>query len=109
MRKPALLCENKDADQLRGNREADQLLCFRYIDNTIPQVSSHLLWLCSLVCVGLGRKPRRPVFSQRGSKFYLISALKQSVRTRENRQNDVFLTCIHNLCLAQKEENNHNF
>ena len=29
-------CENKDADQLRGNREADQRLCFRYIDSTIP-------------------------------------------------------------------------
>ena len=24
------ICENKDAVQLRGNREADQRLCFRY-------------------------------------------------------------------------------
>ena len=31
-RKPAFcICENKDADQLRGNRKADQRLCFRYI------------------------------------------------------------------------------
>ena len=30
------ICENKDADQLRVNREADQRLCFRYIDSTIP-------------------------------------------------------------------------
>ena len=37
MRKPALcVCENKDADQLCGNRAADQCLCFRYIDITIP-------------------------------------------------------------------------
>ena len=37
MRKPAFcICENKDADQLRGNHEADQRLCFRYTDNTIP-------------------------------------------------------------------------
>ena len=37
MRKPAFCkCENKDADQLRGNREADQRLCFRYTDSTIP-------------------------------------------------------------------------
>ena len=37
MRKPAFcICENKDADQLRGNREADQCLCFRYTDSTIP-------------------------------------------------------------------------
>ena len=36
MRKPAIcICENKDADQLRGNREADQRLCFRYTDCTI--------------------------------------------------------------------------
>ena len=28
--------ENKDADQLRGNREADQRLCFRYMDSTLP-------------------------------------------------------------------------
>ena len=37
VRKPAFcICENKDADQLRGNREAGQRLCFRYIDSTIP-------------------------------------------------------------------------
>ena len=30
------ICENKDADQLRGDREADQRLCFRYTDYTIP-------------------------------------------------------------------------
>ena len=37
MRKSAFcICENKDADQLRGNREADQRLCFRYVDSTIP-------------------------------------------------------------------------
>ena len=28
--------ENKDADQLRGHREADQRLCFRYTDSTLP-------------------------------------------------------------------------
>ena len=37
MRKPTIcIGENKDADQLRGNREADQRLCFRYSDSTIP-------------------------------------------------------------------------
>ena len=35
MRKPTFcICENKDADQLHGNGEADQRLCFRYIDST---------------------------------------------------------------------------
>ena len=36
LRKPAFcICENKDADQLRGNREADQRLCFLYTDSAI--------------------------------------------------------------------------
>ena len=47
MRKPHFcICENKDADQLRGDREADQRLCFRYIDSAIHllpkyETSSH--------------------------------------------------------------------
>ena len=68
------ICENKDADQLRGNREADQRLVFAirivqslFYLNPKFQASSHLLWLYSPVCVGPGRKSRRPVFSQRGS------------------------------------------
>ena len=37
MRKQALcICENKDADQLRDNPEADQRLCFRCTDSKIP-------------------------------------------------------------------------
>ena len=75
MRKPVFcICENKDADQLRGNR--DQRLCFCYTDSTIPyflnpktQTSTHLLWLHSLVCVGLGRKPRRQVFFHNEARF----------------------------------------
>ena len=36
MRKPDFcLCENKGADQLRSNCEADQRLCFRYTDSTL--------------------------------------------------------------------------
>ena len=54
MRKPAFcicICENRDADQLRGNREADQRLCFRYTDSTIPvlpksEISN--IWLSSV-------------------------------------------------------------
>ena len=38
VRKPAFcICENKDADQLRGDREADQRLCFGYTDSTMPR------------------------------------------------------------------------
>ena len=58
MRKPTIcICENKDADQLRGNSEADQCLCFRYSDSTIPpllnsKISSFQLFSV-LVQVGL--------------------------------------------------------
>ena len=34
--RPFCICENKEADLPHGNREADQRLCFRYIDRTIP-------------------------------------------------------------------------
>ena len=67
MGKPTIrIGENKDADQLRGNRKADQRLCFRYKDSTILllfflnpkfQASSLLLCLYSPVCVGPVRKP----------------------------------------------------
>ena len=46
MGKPTIcIGKNKDADQLRGNREADQRLCFRYSDSRIllllkPEISS---------------------------------------------------------------------
>ena len=92
MRKLAFcMCENKDADQLCSNREADQRLCFCYMDSTIPllpkseslfQASRHLLWLHSPVCVGPGRTPRRPVFSQRGSFFVCVEEEKK----REDRE-----------------------
>ena len=40
MGKPAIcICENKGADQLRSNCEADQRLCFRYTGSTIPLLS----------------------------------------------------------------------
>ena len=52
MRKPAFcICENKDADQLRGNREADQRLCFRYIASIIPLLPKYKIssfWISSV-------------------------------------------------------------
>ena len=43
------------------------------------QASSHFLWLYSPVCVGPGRKPRRPVFSERGSYFLHHLKSKSSI------------------------------
>ena len=52
MRKPAFcICENKDADQLRGNRKADQRLCFHYIASTLPLLPKYKIssfWLSSV-------------------------------------------------------------
>ena len=80
MRKPDFcICENKDADQFAVTAKlisafdfATQIVQFLYFLNPKFQASSHLLWQYSPVCVGPGRKPRRPVFSERGSykKFY---------------------------------------
>ena len=41
---------NKGADQLRGNREADQRLCFRYTDSTIPLLPKQNFKLLALFC-----------------------------------------------------------
>ena len=90
MRKPAFcICENKDADQLRGDREADQRLLFAtrieqslYFLHLKFQSSSHFLWLSSLVCIGPGRKPRRPFFSERGSIAFVIQLKDASILTQ---------------------------
>ena len=43
VRKPDFcLCENKGADQLHSNCEADQRLCFRYMDSTISFLKSEI-------------------------------------------------------------------
>ena len=60
MRKPDFcICENKDADQLRGSRKADQRPCFatQIVQSLFNTASSHLLWRYRLVCVRPGRKP----------------------------------------------------
>ena len=89
VRKPAfcIICENKDADQLCCNGEADQISfavtaklisAFVFVTRIVQslfflnpkyQSSRHILWPYSPVCVGPGQKRRRPVFSQRGSIF----------------------------------------
>ena len=74
VRKPAFcICENKDTDQLAVTAKlisafvfATRIVQYLLSLNTKFQASSHLLRLYSPVCVGPGRKPRRPVFSQRG-------------------------------------------
>ena len=71
MRKPDFcICENKLISVFVF---ATRILQFLYFLNPKFQASSHLLWLYSPVCVGPGQKPRRPVFSQRGSNYHEMS------------------------------------
>ena len=82
MRKPDFcLGENKGADQLRGNREADQRLCFRYSDSTFPPLlipKFSRFWVSSVtVQAGLCRtwsEPKLLVFSRTGSNPLTITA-----------------------------------
>ena len=65
MGKPTIcIGENKGADQLRSNCEADQRLCFRYMDSTIPLFSrsniSRLQPSSVLVQLGLCQPGRKP-------------------------------------------------
>ena len=77
MGKPTIcIGENKDADQLRGNREADQRLCFRYSDSTIPlllksEISSFKLFSV-LAQAGLCQtwSETTLLVFQRGGSFY---------------------------------------
>ena len=81
------ICENKDADQLRGNREADQRLCFRYTDSIIPllpksEISS--LWPFSVSAQpGLcGTWSETPKTGFLRTRLYTISTRQSVQKTR---------------------------
>ena len=70
MRNPAFrICENKDADQIGGNREADQRLCFGNTDSAIPRLPKSKISSIKLSSVTAqpGLCQTWSVFSQRGS------------------------------------------
>ena len=72
MRKPDFcICENKEAQLISAFVFATRIVQSLYYLNPKFQASSRLLWLYSPVCVGPGRKPRKPVFSQHGSFCFL--------------------------------------
>ena len=110
------ICENKDADQLRGYISfavtaklisafvfATRIVQSLYFLNPKFQASGHLLWLYSPVCVRTARKPRRPLFSQRGSNVVQLMFLKQT-RRRNVTLRGTFIgvnAWIHNLGCKQ--------
>ena len=89
VRKPAFcICENKDADQLRGNREADQLLCFRHTDSTLPLLSKSeisSLWPSSVtvqpgLCQTWSETPKTGFLRTRLHSSFVMIFLSTTVR-----------------------------
>ena len=95
MGKPTIcICETKGADQLRGNREADQRLCFRYWDSTIPPLLNSKISSFQpasvLVHVGLCRPCSETtllVFPRGGSYKQLSIRKRESVKLKESTEN----------------------
>ena len=70
--------ENKDADQLRGDREADQRLCFRYTDGTIPLLPKYEI--TSLIPSSVAVQPRlRRIWSETPKTGFLTTRLNYSM------------------------------
>ena len=82
MRKPTIcIGENKGADQLPSNCEADHALVFAtrivqflYFPNPKFPVSSHLLCLYSPVCVGRVQKPHC-WFSHEAAQYIILGVI----------------------------------
>ena len=91
------LCENKGADQLRSNCEADQRLCFGYSDSTIPLLLkseiSNVYLFSELVQVGLCR-----TWSETPKTGFLASRLIYSIKK------DVSTIFMRNVSKVQKKK-----
>ena len=97
MGKPTIcICENKGADQVTAKLISAFVFVTRivrslYFLNTKFHASSHLLLLCSLVCVGPGRKPQR-WFSHKAAQIKLFFfSLKISIFLLQMKQ-DINIT-----------------
>ena len=111
VRTPAFcICENKDTDQLPVTSKLISAFDFaaRIVQslsflNLKFQASNYLLQFYSPVSVGPGRKPQRPVFSQRGSfqtqqmgypMFYLWQEILISPMLYHPRTLSCYLTLV---------------
>ena len=96
--------ENKGADQLRSNCQADQRLCFLYTDGTIPQLSKSKissLYPSSVTEPGLcwtWSEPKLLVFSHTGSYNNVLYKKSEHQRSRERSPDD----CLLNINFAER-------
>ena len=91
MGKSALcICKNKGADQLRGNRAADQRLCFRYKDSTISLLPKSVAIFCGftvpfvsdlVVNSKTGFLMAQLIFEPRHEKTNILQRRKQRCRS----------------------------
>ena len=84
------ICENKCADQLRSYREADQRLCFRYMDSGITLLQKPL-------ATGLFRtwpEIRLLVFSRDGSIIIISEVVKVQIRKCLNPYSSEIHRCV---------------
>ena len=81
---------------------ATQIVQSLYYLNLKFQASSHLLWLHSPICVGPGRKPQRPVFSQLGSNQTKQSRFSHDVVHSDWIETDLQMYYKNYLGLSQK-------
>ena len=95
MRKPAFcICENKDRDQLRGNRKADQRLCFRYTDSRITLLpKSEISSLCGCTAQFVSDLAGDP--EDRGSQNEALLIL--DFFTPDNRTKRKMIKCLNKI------------
>ena len=117
VRKPAFCkCKNKDADQLRGDREADQRLCFCYTDSAIPLLPNikplAIFYGCTALFVWDQVKGPENRFSNNeahivnlgftGVNIVCVFSSKQRLWVLVITATEAVLTCTHDRCLQQK-------
>ena len=94
IRKPTIcIGENKGADQLCSNREADQSLCFRYCDTDstvplLPKPEISRLWPASVIVQpGLCRtRSESHIFFTSHAKAQIMNLLKKQLAHRIDRR-----------------------
>ena len=87
MRKPFFcICENKNADQLRGNHEADQRFCFRYTDSTIPLLIKSEILSLEPSCVVVQPGVENPEDRLSQNEAHLLSGWNEGCSKSDFRQ-----------------------
>ena len=95
------LYENKGADQICSNWEADQCLCFSYKDSAISlllksEISSFFSASVTVqvgLCQTWSLKPRRPVFWRCGSFHFCFIEIFISMFQKSKISNQLFYYC----------------